>query len=279
MRKLDTLAILSCSSSTYTNLKLLHFKWIIHMFKDFNKMLLSISLLLSSSIASASLITNGSFEELHFNDNSKSQGLVHKTNLTSFGNKNKAWDVFYSLPGWVTTAGNGIELQKNIVAKSADGQQHVELDSHPRGSSNAVMTQTLDSLTLGATYLLEFSYKPRTNQSNDNGINVFWYDAATDFNFDLNADFKINGKRKNNPQWSVQSVILTAQSETMDLSFAAFGKQNSLGGLLDNVSLVQVSAGLVASVPEPSMFVLSLLAFAALIRRHQKSKIKHVNFA
>jgi hypothetical protein len=236
--------------------------------------LLSATFLLSSSIVSASLITNGSFEELLFIDNSNSQGLVHKTNLTSFENKNRAWEVFYSLPGWVTTAGNGIELQKNIVTKSADGQQHVELDSHPRGASNAVMTQTLDSLTVGASYLLEFSYKPRTNQINDNGINVFWYDAATDFNFDMNADYAIDGQKKDSPKWSVQSIVLTAQSDTMDLSFGAFGKQNSLGGLIDKVSLVQVSAGLVANVPEPSMLVLSLLGFAALIRRQQKNQIK-----
>jgi len=240
--------------------------------------LLSATFLLSSSIVSASLITNGSFEELLFIDNSKSQGLVHKTNLQGFENKSKAWEVFYSLPGWITTAGNGIELQKNIVTKSAEGRQHVELDSHPRGASNTVMTQTLDSLTVGASYLLEFSYKPRTNQINDNGINVFWYDAATDFNFDMNADYAVDGQRMDNPTWSVQSIILTAQSDTMDLSFGAFGKQNSLGGLIDNVSLVQVSAGLVAKVPEPSMLVLSLLGFAALIRRQQKNQIKQLNF-
>lgn len=240
--------------------------------------LLSATFLLSSSIVSASLITNGSFEELLFVDNSKSQGLVHKTNLASFENKNKAWEVFYSLPGWITTAGNGIELQKNIVTKSADGQQHVELDSHPRGASNAVMTQTLGSLTVGASYLLEFSYKPRTNLINDNGINVFWYDAATDFNFDMSADYAIDGQKNHSPKWSVQSIILTAQSDTMDLSFAAFGRQNSLGGLIDNVSLVQVSAGLVANVPEPSMLVLSLLGCAALIRRQQKNQIKHLDF-
>jgi len=241
-------------------------------------MLLSAALLVSSSVVSASLITNGSFEELLFIDNSNAQGLVHNTNLLNFENKHKAWDVFYSLPGWVTTAGNGIELQKNIVSKSADGQHHVELDSHPRGASNAVMTQTLNSLTVGATYLLEFSYKPRTNQTNDNGINVFWYDAATNYNFDMNADFKINGKKKNNPKWAVQSIMLTAQSDTMDLSFGAFGKQNSLGGLIDNVSLVQVSAGLVASVPEPPMLLLSLLGFFAIIFRQQKSHIKQLKF-
>jgi hypothetical protein len=244
------------------------------MLQTLNKTLLTISLLLSSSLASASLITNGSFEELLFSDSSSSQGNVHKIDLQNFGNKNSAWDVFYTLPGWVTTAGNGIELQKNIVTSSAEGLQHVELDSHPRGSSNAVMTQSLGSLIIGAEYLLEFSYKPRTNQLNDNGINVFWYDAATDFNLNMNADLAVDGINKQTPNWAIQSIVLTAQSETMDLSFGAFGKQNSLGGLLDNVSLIQVSAAPVADIPEPSVFALSLLGFAALVRRQQKIKIK-----
>ncbi|PKI14826.1 hypothetical protein [Colwellia sp. 12G3] len=245
------------------------------MFQTLNKTLLTISLLLSSSLASASLITNGSFEELIFADNSSSKGSVHKTDLQNFENKNSAWDVFYTLPGWITTAGNGIELQKNVVTNSADGQQHVELDSHPSGSSNAVMTQTLDSLIIGAQYLLEFSYKPRTNEVNDNGINVFWYEATTDFNLNMNADFAVDGRSTQTPNWTVQSIFLTAQSDTMDLSFGAFGKQNSLGGLLDNISLVQISDGPVAEIPEPSVFVLSLLGFAALVRRQQNIKSKY----
>lgn len=240
------------------------------MLQTLNKTLITLSLLISSSVANASIITNGSFEQLTFADNSTSRGLVHKTNLKTFENKNSAWDIFYALPGWVTTAGNGIELQKNVVTNSVEGKNHVELDSHKNGSSNSVMTQSLDSLTIGAEYLLEFSYKARTNHKNDNGINVFWYDANTDFNKNMIADFAINGRSTQNPNWSLQSVLLTAQSETMDISFGAFGKQNSLGGLLDNVSLVKVSNGPVADIPEPSVFALSLLGFAALARRQYK---------
>ena len=233
---------------------------------------ISASLLLVSSVASASLITNGSFEELVFSDKSTTQGVAHHTKLQSFANKNSAWDVFYTLPGWVTSAGKGIELQKNVVAHSAQGNHHVELDSSGR-SSNSVMTQTLESLTIGAEYLLEFSYKPRTNKKNDNGINVFWYDAGLDFDLTMTADLAVDGENKTSPDWQVKSIKLIAQAETMDLSFAAFGQQNSYGGLLDNISLVQVNNSNATSVPEPSTLALSLLGFAALVRRHQqKSK-------
>ncbi|PCI55841.1 MAG: hypothetical protein COB45_05860 [Gammaproteobacteria bacterium] len=243
------------------------------MLPTLNKILLTFSLFITSSIASASLITNGSFEELVFADNSTSQGIVHKINLHAFKNKKRGWDVFKTLPGWVTTNGNGIELQKKVVTNSAEGDNHVELDSHLNGSSNTVMTQSLNSLTIGAEYLLEFYYKARTNKRNDNGINVFWYDAAIDFDLNMDANFAINGRRKQNPNWAIQSIVLTAQAETMNLSFGAFGKQNSLGGLLDNVSLVQISDGPVVDVPEPSTFALLLLAFTMLVRRQQsKSK-------
>ncbi len=267
---MDSLAILPKYDNHYTSARLLLFKWMSHMLKRLSKSLLSISFLLSSSIVSASLITNGSFETLTFDNNSTTLGIVKSTNLKSFKNKKRAWDVFYALPGWATTAGNGIELQKNVVTKSAEGKNHVELDSHPRSSSNSAMTQSLDSLIIGADYLLEFSYKPRTNLVNDNGINVFWYDTAVKFDINMEEYFSINSTSKKQPDWAVQSIVLTAQSETMDLSFGAFGKQNTLGGLLDNISLVQMNSGPTNNVPEPSTLALSVLGFGLLVRRRYK---------
>ena len=272
---MDSLAIFIITAPSYTSLNLYRLKWIYQMLTTLFKTTLSISLLLSSTLASASLITNGSFEKLVFSDNSTSQSVKNQNYLHNFGKNNKEWNVFYTLPGWVTTAGSGIELQKNVVSKSADGTNHVELDSissksNSRGSSNSVMTQSLDSLTIGAEYLLEFSYKPRSHKKNDNGINVFWYDSATDFNLAMDADYSINKRKTRHTDWAVQSMVFTAQSENMDLSFGAFGKQNTRGGLVDNVSLVKMSNGPVAEIPEPSVFALSLLGFAALARRQQK---------
>lgn len=237
-----------------------------------NKIILSISLIASSAITHASLITNGSFEQTTFVDHSTSIGSVFNTNLYSYENKNRAWDVFYRLPGWQTTYGNGIELQKNIVTKSYDGSNHVELDSHQRGASNAVMTQTLEALVVGAEYQLDFFYKPRTNSANDNGINVYWYDAAVNFNHNMAAVLVSDSTRRLTPNWALQTVSFTAQAQSMNLSFASFGKQNTLGGLIDNVSLKQVAA-----VPEPSTVIFFLTAITLVtIRQHKKSKlIKH----
>jgi hypothetical protein len=233
--------------------------------------LLLLPLIGSSALANtnASLIINGSFEQLTFADNSTSIGRVFNTDLKAYENKQSAWDVFYTLPGWETTFGNGIELQKNVAAYSKDGSHHVELDSHPRGASNSVMTQTVDSLTIGAEYLLEFYYKPQTREDNDNGIIVFWYDTAVDFSFDMTADLVVDSTRRLTRDWVLQSITFTANAESMKLSFASFGKENTLGGLVDNVSLKRVAN--TTSVPEPSTFALLFVATGLLFVPRRKS--------
>ena len=268
------------------------------MFKFVPKILLSVSLVAASALTDASLITNGSFEQITFADNSTSVGSVFNTDLAAYKDKGHAWDVFEYLPGWETSYGNGIELQKNIVTLAQDGSHHVELDSHPRGASNTAMTQTVDSLTVGADYLLEFFYKPRTNNSNDNGINVFWYDSAVAFSSGMETALIADSTRNLTPNWALQTISFTAEAESMNLSFAAFGTQNSLGGLIDNVSLEQlislpagslptgtptptptetllvnstaISSSSVTSVPEPSMFILFLTAIVLLLVGQRK---------
>ncbi|REL26241.1 hypothetical protein DXX93_06355 [Thalassotalea euphylliae] len=224
-------------------------------------------LLAASHTASASLIVNGSFEQLSFTDNSNEQGQVFNTNLADFADKNGAWDVFYNLPGWQTSYGNGIELQKNVVTSSQDGDYHVELDSHISGSSNSMMTQIIDSLVIGQNYLLEFYYMPRTHSNDDNGINVYWHDANVSFDHSMQAQHVANGNRSSIPNWQLESVSFTASATEMALSFASVGRQNTLGGLVDNVSLIAVS--------EPPAIALALSAAAIFgFRRRQKSKIK-----
>lgn len=225
------------------------------------RILLASSLLGASYATNASLITNGSFEQLLFNDTSANQGQIFNTSLTDFSEKNSAWDVFSHLPGWQTTYGNGIELQKNIVTQSQDGQFHVELDSHINGASNSAMTQIIDSLVVGQTYQLEFYFKPRTNSNNDNGVHVYWHDANVNFDQSLQVSHIADGRSSLIPNWQQQTVQFQATATEMALSFASVGRQNTVGGLIDNVSLVAVSE------PPAIALILSAIALFGFKRR------------
>jgi hypothetical protein len=235
------------------------------MLKIFKKLLVVSALLIGSNV-NATLIENGSFEWLLFDDSSNSQGLVHQISLDNFDHNN-GWDVYESLPGWFTSDGHGVELQRNIVTSSAHGNHHVELDSHPSGASNSVITQTINFLDINAEYLMEFSYKPRTKKENDNGINVFWYDVAPDFDISSNAVFSVDNTRSEQKNWQTQSVNLIAQNDTMNLSFGAFGTENTLGGLIDNISLVKINDTPITSVPEPNTWLVALLPILYLTSR------------
>jgi len=192
--------------------------------------------------AQANLITNGSFET---------------PDLDSVNNNGgSSWEVFSTINGWTTEAGTGIEIQKSgTVVNAYEGDQYVELDSHNFGltgdsGSNSFMVQALNQLTVGETYALSFWYQPRTNRTDDNGINVYWGDSTLDLV--MFAD----GQRNTSGGWQNFTTMLVATGEQMNLGFEAFGKQNTLGGFLDAVSLVEV--------PEPSTFGLLALGLIGL---------------
>ena len=86
----------------------------------------------------------------------------------------------------------------------------------------------------------------------------------------MEAVLKSDSTRKLTPNWALQSVSFKAKAESMNLSFASFGMQNTLGGLVDNVSLKRVNSQGLTAVPEPSMFILFLSAITLLFFRQRK---------
>lgn len=189
-----------------------------------------------STVSNANLLVNGDFED-------------------DVGLTGSRWGVYSDINGWDTYSGPGIEIQRNTVVAAQSGNQYVELDSHNGADTNSVMYQTIDNLSVGAVYELNFWYHARTNNSaaNDNGIEVLWgasLPGATVLELDDYA-------RRDNLGWMNFSLELVASAETMFLSFGATGLDNTLGGFIDNVSLT--------SVPEPGTLALFVLGAAGLV--------------
>jgi hypothetical protein len=202
--------------------------------------------LLSTGAAQANLIQNGDFEAPQLSGTQ--------------------WQVYGSIPGWNATDGSGIEIQRNTVVTTQSGNQYVELDSHNATDTNSTMSQAINTL-VGQTYTLSFWYQPRTNNGgNDNGINVLWdtfggdmssFTASTEV---LNLENYISSQSNG---WTNFTLDMIATASSMALSFQADGNDNTLGGFVDNVSLV-------AKVPEPGSLALLGLGFAALGFRARK---------
>ena len=101
----------------------------------------------SAVFAESDLVTNGSFESPDVPTGS--------------------YQIFSNIPGWVTTVGNGIEIQDHVAGDPSEdsGNQFVELDS----SGNSGMKQTLGTET-GKKYLLSFIYSPRPHISENSNL-------------------------------------------------------------------------------------------------------------
>lgn len=155
-------------------------------------------------IAPRNLVANGSFED------------------NQLGNRN--WGVFGSIEGWTTTQGKGIEVQQ--FGKADDGKARIELDSH----NNSGMMQNLDT-EAGKTYEISFAYTPRPGVAEtSNPIEVYWNGELLD---------TITGASKTEAWKTYTYTVEAGEGETTALEFRAAGKDDSLGGYLDDVTVFE----------------------------------------
>ncbi len=187
--------------------------------------------------ASTNLIVNGSFEDPDI--------------------KSGSWTVVNALAGW-STGKAGVEVRDNVVGTAYDGKQFVELDTHPTQSiskTNSSISQNLTNTISGQSYLLSFAYSPRIKEpSTTNGISAFWNDTLLT---------SITGKGGAINNWTIfEFMVIGTGNDT--LKFAAIGKEDTLGGNLDAVS--------VSAVPVPAalfLFAPALLGLLGLRRKVQ----------
>lgn len=221
-----------------------------------------LGLALAGSVSAATIVQNGSFE----------QGTGTGTaNGTLFGNLGQpgssSWDIYTgtNVTGW-TAGPSGIEVQTDGTLPASgganvdaqDGENYVELDS----TQNSSMSQNV--FLSGGTYILSFFYSPRVNTNasspTTNAI-VYGLLGTGGLVFSALAD----GPSGSVPfgQWTEFTYTFTAAQGTYDLFFYADGQSNSLGGLLDNVSITAVP------VPAAGLLLLGALGGLGLMRRRK----------
>ncbi|SHO45280.1 PEP-CTERM sorting domain-containing protein [Desulfopila aestuarii] len=189
--------------------------------------------------ASANLITNGSFESPEIGEDESENAHI----IYSGGN---SWTVFSYINGWSSIAlesNGGIEIQENGTVSGVfaqDGDQYVELDSHP-APGDARMQQKVN-LDIG-TYVLDFYYRSRTsNHYGTNGISWGYEDITTSTSFDLGS---VNYKS----DWTLfSSTFSIASAGDYNIWFESSFDSNTVGGFIDNVSLTPI--------PEPATLLL-----------------------
>jgi hypothetical protein len=200
-------------------------------------LLASLLCVFSWQAQAANIVVNGSFENPDI--------------------KAGSWTVFNTLTsglGW-TTGGAGVEIRDNVVGKAYEGTQFAELDSHGQ-NSNSSISQTLSTM-VGQMYKLSFAYSGRIKQpESTNGISVFWNGLELD---------TVSAAGSKIHDWVVYSFTVEGLGNDV-LAFAATGKEDTLGGSLDDI---QVSA-----VPIPAaalLFAPALLGFLGLRRKAQSA--------
>jgi hypothetical protein len=164
------------------------------------------------------------------------------------------WQVFQSVDGWTKLSGAGIEIQNRAAGNPAPngGNQFVELDSHGQGSNSSMFYQ----FNYTGAVTLDFLYSPRPNVPNtSNGITVFLD------NVDLLPGV-ITGNGGPTTTWTQHTRNFNVVAGQR-LIFSATGRQDTLGGYLDNINIT--------AVPEPGTWALMIggfgMAGAALRRR------------
>ena len=216
----------------------------------------AISMVFALPATASTIVTNGSFET---GVPGNARGLNFKSNFNNLNTSGSSWDVWKRLNGWTTRSGPGIEVQSNRTLSTIDAQdgtKYVELDSN----ANSSMGQNI-ALKAGQ-YLLSFWYSPRTADPKTNGIE---YAVGK-----LVSGTATNGKPvgASPGRWTLVSTLFTVKKAgSYLLAFGASGRNDSYGGLIDNISVDP------APVPLPAAGVGLMLGLGSLaaMRRRRKA--------
>ncbi|MBW3225601.1 MULTISPECIES: DUF642 domain-containing protein [Marinobacter] len=197
---------------------------------------IGLATLILSPVASANLLTNGSFEDSpELTQAGGGWGFFNPTLVSGWGSEDNNIEIWNS--GF-----NGVD--------AADGKQFAELNAHPETGIAFTLFQDIVT-TIGESYNLSFAYRARNGQES--------------FNVSA-ADLDTQIQNTSTSEWTIYSGMFTAQEELTRLMFTSVDPETeTLGNFIDNVSVV-------AKVPEPGTLALLGLGLAGLgLSRRRRS--------
>lgn len=197
------------------------------------------------------LIQNGSFET---GPKGNSPGRVNGARFQNLNSSGPSWDVWRDLDGWKGGFGPGIEVQSDRTLSfidAQDGDHYIQLDS----TGNSSMSQKLN---LGMTkYVLSFFYSPVNLNAATNGI-------AYNLGRVVSGQVTVGTNGATVGVWTeIRTTFIIPRGGNYDLTFAAIGTSDGVGGLVDNVTLTPIP------LPAAGLLLLAALAGLGAARRRR----------
>ncbi|WP_462176749.1 DUF642 domain-containing protein [Pseudoalteromonas gelatinilytica] len=161
------------------------------------------------AMSNTNLVENGSFE------------------ADKISERSGTWQLYNELTNWSSSENAYFEVQTNLLGEmtAQDGDQYLELNS----TKNYRASQKI-ATTPGETYEFSLYYSARINGAQGtNNIEVYWNGKLLE---------ALNSSQKG---WTKYTYTIEATGTTSEIAIAGTGVANGYGGIVDNISVVQVS--------------------------------------
>lgn len=146
------------------------------------------------------------------------------------------------------THDHGVELQRGVVSKSADGEVHIELDSHNNGKFNNVTISTELDFVNTKQHILKLSIKPRAKggKKDTSAIEVSLGNDVVSILSDVSgnltksddsSNMSVSMKETNDGWTRVAIRYATVNKSENTLTIKGIGRDDTYGMLVDDISL------------------------------------------